>query len=117
MFKGESGLTSVTKFLAGVMLVSSLGLVSGPSLAQGLSIGPGGVRVDPGYRRDDRGYRGDDDISRGDAVRIARRAGLVDLDNVGRRGPRFVVRGSDRRGDDITVIVDSRTGDVIDVAR
>ncbi|WP_375464316.1 PepSY domain-containing protein [uncultured Methylobacterium sp.] len=93
------------------MLTGSLGLAM-PASAQGIQIGPGGVRVDPGYR----GGR-DADLSRGEAVRIARREGLADVDNVDRRGPRIIVRGSDRRGDDITVVVDSRSGDVIDVRR
>jgi hypothetical protein len=29
----------------------------------------------------------------------------------------MIVRGSDRRGDDISVVIDSRSGDVIDVRR
>lgn len=98
--------------IAAGVFAMGLGLSVGPVSAQGISVGPGGVRVDP----DGRGRR-DDDLSRGDAVRIARREGLVDVDNVDRRGPRLVVRGSDRRGDDITVVVDSRSGDVIDVRR
>ena len=100
--------------LAGLTLTLGLGLAA-PASAQGIQIGPGGVRVDPGYR--DRGPRGDVDLSRGEAVRIARREGVADVDGVDRRGPRIIVRGSDRRGDDITVVVDSRSGDVIDVRR
>ncbi|TXM71647.1 PepSY domain-containing protein [Methylobacterium sp. WL103] len=98
-------------------MVAGLGVagLAAPASAQGIQIGPGGVRVDPGYR--DRGPRDDVDLSRGEAIRIARRQGLTDVDNVDRRGPRIIVRGSDRRGDDITVVVDSRSGDVIDVRR
>ncbi|GJD43537.1 hypothetical protein AFCDBAGC_1389 [Methylobacterium cerastii] len=103
--------------LAGLMMVAGLGVagLAAPASAQGIQIGPGGVRVDPGYR--ERGPRDDVDLSRGEAIRIARRQGLTDVDNVDRRGPRIIVRGSDRRGDDITVVVDSRSGDVIDVRR
>ena len=105
--------------LAGLTMAAGLGIaglgLTAPASAQGIQIGPGGVRVDPGYR--DRGPRDDVDLSRGEAIRIARRQGLVDVDGVDRRGPRFIVRGSDRRGDDITVVVDSRSGDVIDVRR
>lgn len=100
--------------LAGLLLTTGLGL-SAPASAQGIQIGPGGVRVDPGFR--DRGPRGDVDLSRGEAVRIARRQGLVDVDSVDRRGPRIIVNGSDRRENDITVVIDSRSGDVIDVRR
>ena len=104
---------SVSTLIAGVAMTAGLGFASLPASAQGIQIGPGGVRVDPGFRRGGP----DEDLSRGDAVRIARREGLVDVDNVGRRGPRFIVRGSDRRGDDITVVIDSRSGDVVDVRR
>ena len=103
--------TTRTTILSGLILAASLGLAV-PAGAQDIRIGPGGVRVGPDYRD-----RGDIDLNRGDAVRIARRNGLVDVDVVDRRGPRFVVRGSDQRGDDITVVVDSRSGDVIDVRR
>lgn len=102
-----------TTILSGLMLAATLGLAA-PAAAQDIRIGPGGVRVDPGYRDRD---RGDLDLTRRDAIRIARRSGLVDVDDVDRRGPRFIVRGQDRRGDDITVVVDSRSGDVIDVRR
>ncbi|GBU17069.1 MULTISPECIES: PepSY domain-containing protein [Methylobacterium] len=101
------------KTILAAVLAAAGAAAAMPAAAQGISIGPGGVRVDPGYRGD----RGDADLTRGDAVRIARREGLVDVDNVGRRGPRFVVEGSDRRGNDITVVVDSRSGEVIDVRR
>ena len=103
----------LSHLLAAGVLMTGIGLSAGSVSAQGISIGPGGVRVDP----DGRGRRGNDDLSRGDAVRIARREGLVDVDNVDRRGPRLIIRGSDRRGDDISVVVDSRSGDVIDVRR
>lgn len=103
--------------LVGGILISGLGLAGTDAMAQGISVGPGGVRIDDGRRRfDDRGPPRDD-LSRGDAIRIARREGLVDVDNVDRRGPRLVVRGSDRRGDDMTVVVDGRSGDVVDVRR
>ncbi len=104
--------------LTGGLVALSLGLAASPALAQGISIGPGGVQVDPGYRRgyDDRGPPRSE-LTRGEATRIARREGLVDVDTVDRRGPRLIVRGSDRRGDDITVVVDSRSGDVLDVRR
>lgn len=98
------------------LLALGAGLAPLPSMAQGIEIGPGGVRVDPGYRR---GYdRGDDfGIGRREAVRAARGEGLDEVDGVDRRGPRWIVRGSDRRGRDLTVVVDARTGDVTDVRR
>ena len=102
----------VKTLIAGAVLGAGLGLAAAPSSAQDIRIGPGGVQVGPGFRGDRGG-----DLSRGEAIRIARREGLVDVDDVGRRGPRLIVRGSDRRGDDITVVVDSRSGEVIDVRR
>jgi hypothetical protein len=107
-----------TNTWAGGLIALNLGLAAAPAVAQGISIGPGGVQVDPGYRRgfDDRGPPRSE-LTRGEAARIARREGLVDVDGVDRRGPRLIVRGSDRRGDDITVVLDSRSGDVLDVRR
>jgi hypothetical protein len=114
----EKILQRVSKLLAGSLFATALGLAGAPVLAQGISIGPGGVQVDPGYRRgyDDRGPPRSE-LTRGEAARIARREGLIDVDGVDRRGPRMIVRGSDRRGDDISVVLDSRSGDVLDVRR
>jgi hypothetical protein len=88
----------------------------GPALAQGIEFGPGGVRIDRGEdggRYRDRG----DVVSRGEAIRIARDEGLRDVDDVSRRGWRWIVDGNDRRGRDIRVTVDARSGNVIDVER
>jgi hypothetical protein len=64
-------------FLAGLTMVAGLGVaglgVAAPASAQGIQIGPGGVRVDPGYR--DRGPRDDIDLSRGEGGPGAPRAG------------------------------------------
>ncbi len=100
-----------------------------PAVAQSLEIGPNGVRVvpdrgppPPDWRdgppprwregpppRDRRG------ISEREAVRIARSEGVREVDDVYRRGPTIRVDGGDRRGRDITVIIDRRSGEVIDV--
>jgi hypothetical protein len=106
-------LQTISKLLVGATLMAGLAAV--PALSQGISIGPGGVRVDDG-RRYDRGPPRED-LSRGEAIRIARREGLLDVDDVDRRGSRLIVRGQDRRGDDLTVVVDGITGDVLDVRR
>jgi hypothetical protein len=95
---------------AGIAL--ALAGASVPASAQGIEFGPGGVRIDRGERFD----RGDD-VSRGEAVRIARGEGLRDVDDVSRRGRRWIVEGSDRRGNDIRVTIDSRDGSVVDVER
>lgn len=83
-----------------------------PASAQGIEFGPGGVRIDRGER-----YGSGDDVSRGEAVRIARSEGLRDVDDVSRRGRRWIVDGSDRRGNDIRVTIDARDGSVVDVNR
>lgn len=94
---------------------------AGPVAAQGIEFGPGGIRVDPGFerrgpdydRRDRRPPRFDG-ISEREAVRIARRRGVDEVERV-RETPRgFVVSGTDRDGDEIRVVI-SRDGDVIDV--
>ncbi|ALN72181.1 hypothetical protein [Aureimonas sp. AU20] len=106
-----------------------------PAMAQSLELGPGGLRVVPDDDRRgppppppyDRGpppnWRdgppppppGRRSLSDREAIRIARTEGLRDVDNVSRRGRTIRVDGGDRQGDDITVIIDARSGDVLDV--
>jgi hypothetical protein len=86
------------------------GLMAGttaPAVAQGIEIGSGGVHVETGRDR----------VSRGEAVGIARREGLRDVDDVSRRGPLWRIEGQDRRGSEMTVAVDARTGEVRRVSR
>jgi hypothetical protein len=71
----------------------------------------------PGY---DRGYqRGayDQGIGPREARRIARAAGMVQAWGVDRRGPVWVVEGSDRRGRALRVVVSARSGDIVNVDR
>jgi len=88
-------------------------LTSAPqAFAQSIVIGPDGVRLaepdrQPVYRSREIGER--------EAVRIARSEGVRDVDDVRRTRSRYVVEGVDRRGDDIRVDIDRRTGDVIAV--
>jgi len=112
-------------------LVAGLALASvAPTMAQSLEIGPNGVRVRPD---DDRrgpppppGYDGPRDYRDGpppprreigerEAARIARSEGMREVDDVYRQRRSIRVEGADRRGRDMTVIIDSRSGDVIDV--
>jgi hypothetical protein len=83
------------------------------AFAQSIEIGPDGVRLREPYQ--ERVYRRAPEISEREAVRIARSEGLRDVDDVRRTRSRFVVEGIDRRGDDIRVDIDRRTGDVIAV--
>ena len=95
--------------------------VATPTLAQDIRIGPDGVRImepdrdrrGPPPRFDDRRDRRG--ISQREAVRIARGEGLREVDDVreGRRSYRIF--GTDRRGRDIRVEVDRRSGDVLSV--
>ncbi|MCQ8780633.1 PepSY domain-containing protein [Mangrovibrevibacter kandeliae] len=93
-----------------------------PALAQDIVIGKDGVRLlDP--RRDDhrgppppgRDRRPPREISENDAVRIARRQGMRDIDEVRRVRNIYRVDGFDRRGDDIRVDVDRYSGEVVAV--
>jgi len=91
-----------------------IAITSAPqSFAQSIQIGPDGVRLQEPQR--ERIYRPLSEISEREAVRIARSEGLRDVDDVRRTRSRFVVEGMDRRGNDIRVDVDRRTGDVISV--
>jgi hypothetical protein len=106
-------------------LVAALGLalLGASAQAQVLEFGPGGVRIDPRppeFREDRRGppLRDDrrrfDEVTRGEAVRIARRSGIVEVDEVIPAGPRWRIEGTDRRGRDMRVVIDRRTGEVLE---
>ncbi len=106
-----------------------------PVLAQSVQIGPNGIRVVPDDQRgppppprgrhDGRDFRGDgrdfhgdrrqDEISDRQAVRIARGEGLRQVDEIRRGRGSVRVIGTDRRGDDIVVVIDRRSGEVVDV--
>ncbi len=91
-------------------------LTSSPAaFAQSIVIGPDGVRVGEPYRERAPVYRQTTEISEREAVRIARSEGVRSVDDVRRTRSRFVVEGMDRRGNDIRVDIDRRTGDVVDV--
>lgn len=113
-----------------VGLVAGLAsLTAAPVLAQGIQIGPGGVRVLPddrgpppsGYDYDGpRRFRDEPpprrrEITEREAVRIARSQGMREVDDVYSRGRTINVEGADRRGRDLTVIIDRRSGDIVDV--
>jgi hypothetical protein len=105
---------SIKHAFAAAIFVAALGAGCGAT-AQTIEFGPGGVRVGPGYdRRPPPPARYDDGISEREALRIARRQGVEEVDRV-RPTPRgWVVGGTDRNGDDIRVVI-SRYGEVIDV--
>ncbi|WFU11552.1 PepSY domain-containing protein (plasmid) [Rhizobium sp. CB3090] len=92
--------------IAAVTLMSAT-----PSFSQSIEIGPGGVRVNPGMEPPPR----DMGITERQAVHIARREGLQDVDSIRRRENVFIIRGVDRDGDDIKVVVDRQTGQVLSV--
>lgn len=118
------------------VLTACLGLVpAAPALAQALSGGAGappravpppievpppGAPMAPPHppRPPAPTYDDDEDygISRREAVRIARRRGLVDVDDVRRRRGVWIVSGTDDDGDDIRIVINDE-GYVVDVRR
>ncbi|CAN7655657.1 PepSY domain-containing protein [Bosea sp. LjRoot237] len=109
------------------VLIACLGLVpTAPALAQVLSSEIGAPPLDvpppdaptaPPYPP--RPPEADDDdygISRREAVRIARRNGVVDVDSVRRRRGVWIVSGTDDDDEDIRVVVNDE-GDVVAVRR
>jgi hypothetical protein len=104
-----------------ILALAATALVAGaaPSFAQGIQIGPDGVRiVQPGENMRDRDapQRGmGREIGERDAVSIARSEGMREIDTVSRRSNSYRVVGVDRRGDDLQVDIDRRTGEVISV--
>lgn len=115
------------KFWAIGLLALGAVTVGTPVLAQNIVIGPDGVRVmEPDRDRrgppmdDRRGPPRDDrrdrrEISEREAVRIARGEGVREVDDVRTSRRTYTVLGADRRGRDIRVDIDRRSGDVISV--
>lgn len=115
------------------VLTACLGLVpAAPALAQALSGGvgappraipppievpPPGVPMAPPHPPAP-SYDDDEDygISRREAVRIARRRGLVDVEDVRRRRGVWIVSGTDDDGYDIRIVINDE-GYVVDVRR
>lgn len=55
------------------------------------------------------------EISERRAARIARDEGMDEVETIARRRGVFVVRGIDRRDNDMRVVIDRLTGDVLEV--
>ncbi len=70
----------------------------------------------PSYER--RGYDGAryDAISQREAIQIARRSGVAEVEDIRRSGNAWVIDGADRRGDELRVEVNWR-GEVVDIDR
>ncbi len=108
-----------------LLLAAGLLAAAAPAAAQTLELGPNGLRVVPDGPRGGPDYDYDRPpprrgppppaISERQAARIARSEGMREVDDVFRQRRTIRVEGADRRGDDMTVIIDARTGDVIDV--
>ena len=103
--------------IVGLVLATLIG-ASGPAFAQGpvIQFGPGGVQLLPrGYVEEPAPRRVRRAISEREAIRIARRNGLEDVESVRVRRNTIRVAGFDRYDDDITVIIDRYNGQVVDV--
>lgn len=119
--------------IAGVFAAGALALSSGAALGQGVDLRPenSGPKYERGptswdnapyrgntYRSDD--YRPDyqrsEAVTQREAIRIARRNGVSEIDEVRWSGNAWVIDGADRRGDDLRVEV-NRRGEIVDVDR
>lgn len=99
--------------LLGLLTVPVLPGVNTTAQAQSIEIGPGGVRVNP-----DREFRrGPQRISEREAIRIARRHGIDDVNRVVRADREWRVSGRNRRRGFVRVVIDARSGDVVRVVR
>jgi hypothetical protein len=98
----------------GLLVTPVLPGLNSAAQAQSIQIGPGGVQVNPQpeFRREPR-WR----VSERDAVRIARRYGIDDVNRVAHADREWRVSGTSRRGGFIRVVVDARSGDVVRVVR
>ena len=109
--------SAMYKFSAVAAVVLSALAFTAPSHAQSIEIGPNGIQVNPdGNRQVERDRRQDrGGISERRAVRIARDEGMDEVESVQRRRGVYVIRGISRQDDDMRVVVDGRTGDVLEV--
>lgn len=112
-------LTYKAALLAGALAISSGAVTVSSAMAQNIEFGPNGVRVD--RERTERGFRPDrefrgDAIDRSEAISIARRQGVEQVERVRESRGSWTIDGQDRRGDDIFVRVSMR-GEVLDVRR
>jgi len=104
-------ITAMYKFPAIAALVLSAFIPTVPAHAQSIEIGPNGIQVNPdGDRRYSR-----EEISERRAARIARSEGMDEVESISRRRNVYVVRGLDRRDDEMRVVIDRRTGEVLEV--
>ena len=105
------------RFSAIVALMVAALVSTVPAQAQSIEIGPNGIQVNPDddrrMHRDRRDYG--DEISERRAARIARNEGMDEVESVSRRRNAYIVRGLDRDDNDMRVIIDRRSGDVLEV--
>lgn len=111
-------------WVTGLVVLAAVSAVT-PALSQGIIINRDGVGItdprardydDDGPRRDRRDRDADwREITEREAVRIARSRGLRQVDDVDRTRSTFRIFGEDRRGRDIRVTVDRRSGEVLSV--
>jgi hypothetical protein len=111
--------TDVLKTFILIGAVSLTVLTSAPALhAQTFELGRDGIRIiepDLRNRRDGRDQDRRAEISERQAVRIAKGEGVRIVDDIRRTRSRYVIEGLDRRGNEIEVSVDRRSGDVLSV--
>jgi hypothetical protein len=122
------------------LIAGAVALSSAAAMAQGVDLRPenSGPKYERGptsydnapyrgdtYKPDDdrpdygrRGYDGThyDAISQREAIRIARRTGLAEIEDIRWSGTVWVIDGADRRGDDLRVEI-NRRGEIVDVDR
>lgn len=105
------------KFTAIAVAFMSAVIFTVPAHAQSIEIGPNGIRVNPdGNDQMDRNRRtGRGEISERQAARIARSEGMDDIESISRRRSTYVIRGVDRRDNDMRVIIDRRTGEILEI--
>ncbi|MEN0099916.1 MAG: PepSY domain-containing protein [Brucella pseudogrignonensis] len=107
----------MVKYSTIAAVIASVLISAAPAYAQSIEIGPNGIQVNPdGERRMMRERRPDrGEISERRAARIARDEGMDEVETIARRRGVFVVRGIDRRDNDMRVVIDRLTGDVLEV--
>ena len=97
--------------LTGALAASLLGLAITPGVAQGALSRPLAITVAPGVDPGPGAFR--PVMGKRDAERAANSVGLADVDDVDLDESVWTVTGTDLRDRDMTVIVDARSGRIL----
>lgn len=101
--------------IAGLMALIALASTA-PAMAQSVEFGRDGIQLrQDRQERPERRDRTPRELTERQAIRIAKGEGVREVEDVTRDRSNYDIEGKDRNGDDIEVVVDRVSGEVISV--